>query len=186
MGWSDRLEELAVFRPEGAEWADVWALIVQGQRRHTLTWTQEHLWTWKLASWLIEIDASPTTCRMCGGRIEDGTALSRYCCPACRKAAYRRRNAGQPTPFAERVAVARADLRRVRTEIEAGHRTIRRLQQMQCAFTFPPDLARLDHLPVLPRRCGCGCHRDSQCTHTGGGICLFAATGDVEDVPSGD
>ena len=176
-GWATRLNELAVFRPT-TEWADVWALMVRGQRVRSLQWIEEQLWQWKFAAWVLLLDADPTTCRSCGGRIDKAHALSRYCQTACRKVAFRRRKAGDFTPFESLVAEARQSLKQVRHEIQLAHRGLRRLGKG--AFTFPPDLTRLDHLPKIPPRCGAGCERGSECTHTQKGVCLFAATGEID------
>lgn len=177
--WTGRLSELATYRQPGADWKDVWALIVEGQRKHTSAWIEEKLWTWKMANWILSIRDDAATCRTCGGRIPGPTALSRYCSTGCRKSAHRCRIAQKPTAFGVQVDKAIADLKEVDLEISRAHRTLRRLQRASHAFTFPPDLTRLDHLPILPQRCGAGCERNSACSHTEGSVCLFAATGET-------
>jgi hypothetical protein len=141
-----------------------------------LPWLQKLLWELKQAKWTLWLEEQGA-CATCGGSIEHGAhQLTLYCSTACRKVAHRRRQSDKLTEWQTRVQEARTTLRRIEREIADGHRWLRRHRKLKSDHVvLPPDLARIDHLPYLPSRCGVGCGTGT-CSHTGG-LCVFACTG---------
>ena len=187
MTWTDRLDELGGHSAD-VRWRQVWALIARGERMRGKgrDWTRRTLWTLKRASWLVALAADPRTCRACGARIESRHAAALYCTVACRKVAYRRREAKELTPFEAEVARAQEEIAEIRSEMKRGLSALKRWKKAG-VWIPPPDFARLDHVPALPDRCASMC-ADGACPHTDGGLCLYLETAamfaDEDDPPT--
>jgi hypothetical protein len=180
----ERLDTLGTFRPEGIAWVDLWPLLARGENQKGRPWLQGLLWDLKRAKWILWLEEKKVrdTCVSCGGAIVDGShKRTLYCSTACRKVAHRRRQSGKLTDWQAQVEKARTTVRTIeKEEIPEAHRWLRRHRKLKSDHVvLPPDLARIDHLPYLPSRCGVGCGTGT-CSHTGG-LCVFACTGGPGD-----
>lgn len=178
MTWADRIDELGAFRAEGVRWdTELWPMMARAERQRGNIWLAKQLWTLKFHAWILYVNQQPETCRTCGGRIDGGHKLSRYCTTACRKVAHRRRKGDQSTEWAQRVMQSRTKLAEVRSEMARARRWYKNNHvRGEPPAINPPNLTRIDHLPWLPARCGEGCRSNSVCTITKA-ACLYAASG---------
>lgn len=172
MSWTTRLVALGTHQPTELAWPQVWALVARATRLHGEPAAAAQVWSLKLASWIVSLDGDPKTCRHCGALIEAESKRAAYCAVACRKAAFRCRQASESTPFEHEVARAKKVIAELSSEAALAERAIRRWAKQQISVN-PPDWTRFDHVPSLPAPCQGGCR--AVCDHTGA-ICLYART----------
>lgn len=172
-GWPSRLAELGQHIATELDWDQVWAIIARELRLHDSNAAAAQLWRLRFASWIVSLAADPRTCRYCGNQIDETLSTrAAYCTTACRKAAFRARQANELSPFDEEVSRSNRTLAELRQQATTSQRALRRWGKMGISVE-PPDWTALDHVPMLPAPCDGGC--DGPCSRTQG-ICLYAHT----------
>lgn len=186
MSFDARWMEFDAARVQDPPWPDVWSLacraLVAGGGTRDL---EAYLWRWRWSGWILQLDADPSTCRVCGGRIgASGEVIHgrrSSCSNACRQIRARCRAKVEPTPWAERVSEAHAMRAQLLEEASAASKWhLRRRVLHPSSVVLPPDWTRLRHAPDLPARCDRTCDRNAACEHTQAGPCVFASIGRVE------
>lgn len=184
-GWPERLAELGHHVATELEWDQVWAIIARELRLRSVSAAGAQLWRLRFASWIVSLDADPRTCRYCGGAIDETLSIrATYCTTACRKAAFRARQANEPSPFEIEVSRAQRTLVELRQHAAMGQRALRRWMKTGIPIE-PPDWTTLDHVPMLPPPCEGGCG-DGPCTRTQGSCLYSRSTRPVHDATEED
>jgi len=166
-----RLAELGEFSLE-MEPQDLWVLIARAQLvEGGSSWLSKWLWDYRYCKWVVSLE--DRSCMACGASLRFRRGDARFCDEACAQQARRARNRNPPhrTTHKRRIDKAASQLEEMESELFS----FREWHRRTTAFVLPPDLLSIDHLPVVPKRCGGGCTPSSVCTHTGG-VCFFAGT----------
>jgi hypothetical protein len=167
-----RMREIVSF-PQPLTFDDLWVLVVRSRVRYGGEWLQSFLWEYRLNAWLVSLKDG-RACRTCGKRISAYEHPGKvYCCNACKLKGHRARTAGKLTPFLESVDEAQKRIEQLDAKLDECRGAFR--EDRFRGTVLPPDLSKLDHLPVLPGRCGRCSRGTSDCHHTGH-VCLFSGT----------
>ena len=160
--------------PSSIPISDLWLLIAYSLTRQSLSWLSEYLWDIRVSQYVSSDVAMRRHCKTCGCLLHPAGRSDRlYCRTACRLKAHRLSRKGELSVFQQAREDAVRHLSVVDDELSRWRRWYHRNMSLQI---LPPDLLRVDHLPVLPGRCGRGCHRGVGCSHTDGSACLFSGT----------